>query len=96
MKELEKLVSLNNYLKSYIQLKKKNEQIRIGIIGTQNKKSTVNLNYNSLKIEEFMSEIHCLCVELGFADIREDEYYIDEIINFGHTERKITKRKPNI
>jgi hypothetical protein len=96
MKDLEKLIRLQSFLKSYIQTKKQNEQINIKLIGNYNKKASTNLHYNSIKIEEYTHEIHCLCVELGFADFRENEYYKDTTINFGSIEMLIKKRKPNV
>jgi hypothetical protein len=96
MKDLEKLIRLQSFLKSYIQTKKQNEQINIKLIGSYNKKASTNLHYNSIKIEEYAHEIHCLCVELGFSDIRENEYHQDHVVNFGSIERLIKKRKPNV
>lgn len=96
MKKIEKLVKLQSFLKSYIQTKKQNEQINIKLIGSHNKKASTNLHYNSIKLEEYTHEIHCLCVELGFADIRENEYYQDTTVNFGQIEMLIKRRKPNI
>ena len=96
MKDLEKLVRLQSFLKSYIQVKKHNEQINVKLIGRYNNKASTQLNYNSIKIEEYIFEIHCLCVELGFADLRDSDFYKDITVYFGQNEMLLKRRKPNV
>jgi hypothetical protein len=60
-------------------------------------KARENANYSAHNIEKEMHELHCLSVEFGASDIREDKYYGERIMKpNGWHELRVTFRKPNL
>ena len=54
-------------------------------------------NFTGFAIEKQLHELHCVCVEAGAADIREDKYYGTRIMKVnGWNEQKVEFRKPKI